>query len=128
MNHGNNSSVSRRHSLGSREHVTETKSDLREQVLRVQHMVDHLQEEKRSLVYHLQIAQETKTQLQQQLYGDKSEEIIATLNRLARRTQQVQRITEGIKKETQWVRQTCRELMTGMARIVEVMTEEGGGL
>ena len=91
-------------------------------------MVDHLQEEKRSLVYHLQIAQETKTQLQQQLYGDKSEEIIATLNRLARRTQQVQRITEGIKKETQWVRQTCRELMTGMARIVEVMTEEGGGL
>ena len=91
-------------------------------------MVDRLQEEKRSLIYHLQVAEDTKVQLQQQLRGNKSEEILAVLDRLARRTQHVQQIIEGVKKETQWVRQTCRELANGMARIVQLINEEGGGL
>ena len=91
-------------------------------------MVDRLQEEKRSLIYHLQVAEDTKTLLQQQLQGKKCEEIMAILNRVAHRIQQVQRIAEGVRKESHWVRQNCRELLTRMARVVEVISEEGGGL
>ena len=127
MNTSGSSRVFRRHNLGNlAENIDQRQMRPTHKLESILQTVSQLKEENQTLKDNLKASRESEASLEQQLYCDKNQSIIALLQKLQGHGKKTTEAARQAQEQAQCAQMLSLQLISGISRVIHVFNEADG--